>query len=263
MSTPVKRKLIKILSPMPYSVKRLVYWIWCRTTATGRIANRGERVAVSSWDELVGCGEFYHVMHAHRYWWAAQQIKPKSTKLLDLGCGSGYGTAYLSSTGNFVIGYDPDPDAIEWAKKHFQGDFRASKDWEKNNFKFDVICCFEVIEHDPSNVTSTVLDCLSDNGLLLISTANGSKQSVRQQLIDNKLTTVNPTHVKEFTAKEFKKLLRKHFAGVEMYGQCVKGVYSFKGWCDWRRKSNVKLEDFEMRKDDFVNCEVIVAKCRK
>jgi len=255
--------LYKLLNPMPYSVKKLVYDIWCKTTEAGKVADKGERFVVSNWREMINCGEFYHLYHAFRYWWAGQQIIPKSTRLLDLGCGSGYGTDYLQSIHNLVVGYDPEEKAINWAKKHFKGDFRVNKNWEKYGLKFDVICCFETIEHDPDDVLSIILNCLSKDGLLLISTANGSKNSVRQRLINNKLVTVNPGHKKEFTSEEFEKLLKQHFRNVKLYGQCIKGVNDFELWSKWRRKSTVRLTDFEMREKDFINCEVIVAVCRK
>jgi ubiquinone/menaquinone biosynthesis C-methylase UbiE len=249
---------------MPYPVKKLIYVIWCRTTKAGKVANKGERFVASSWKEIVESGEFYHLYHAHRYWWAEKQI-PKGSHVWDYGCGSGYGSWYLASIGDCVLGMDISKEAIGWAKKHFTHKFLRFENRCSPHEMFDAITCFEVIEHIEEQETflKTLSKCLmTGSGVLLISTANGSKDSVRQCLIDKKLVTVNPMHIKELKPIEFGQLLQKHFRYVELFGQCIKGVYSFGDWTKWQRKNNVKLKDFEMRSDDFLNCEVVVAKCQ-
>ncbi len=266
MSDTIKKWLIKLLSPMPYSVKKLVYWVWCRTTGAGRVANKGERFVVSSWDELVGCGEFYHAIHAHRYYWAAQQIDKLDKIILDLGCGSGYGAWYLASLGHHTMGYDVDGEAISWARNHFDLPglvyLEGEEELDGSVDRYDIITCFEVLEHEPDTVLETIHRRLDPGGTLIISTPNANPTSVRQWLIINKLVTVNPTHVKEFTPAEFDSLLRERFSQVELFGQCVKGVYNYKDFDKWRRKVGVQVTDFEMRSGDFVNCEVMVAVCK-
>ncbi len=266
MFVTIKKWLVRVLSPMPYSVKKVVYWVWCRTTAAGKIANKGERLVVSSWDELVGCGEFYHVVHAYRYYWAAQQIGELDRVILDLGCGSGYGAWYLASLGHHTMGYDVDVDTISWARNHFDlpGLVYLEGEEELNGSvdKYDVITCFEVLEHDPDVILRIIHQRLAPNGTLIISTPNADPVSVRQWLINNNLVTVNPAHVEEFTPAEFETLLRKHFNQVELFGQCVKGVYNYEAFGKWRRKVGVQVTDFEMRLNDFDNCEVVVAICK-
>lgn len=250
---------------MPYKIKKIIINIWFRLSKAGRTSDKGERFVVFSWDEMIKSGEFYHLYHAFRYWWANQQIR-KNSIILDLGCGSGYGSWYLASQRNIVNGFDSSKKAITWAKKHFKNHTLIFDNYivfPTDSRRYEIIVCFEVIEHDPENVLNTILDCIQNDGTVLISTANGSVNSVRQYLIDNKLTTVNPGHIKEFTSEEFKALLEKYFKKVELYGQCIKGVSDFEEWDKWRRKNNVKLSDFEMRLNDFVNCEVIVARCSK
>lgn len=271
----MKTLLIKFLAKFPYSIKKLVLSVWFYTP-TGRVSNSGERLVVSSWRELVDSGEFYHLYHAYRYWWANKQIPilPTEAKVLDLGCGTGYGSWLLLGIDShflfgkrFVVGYDPNETAIRWAKEHFNQHgncgltFTSEKDWI-NQVKFDYVTSFEVIEHAPQDVMNTIFESLNKNGTLFISTANGGKESVRQYLIDHKLVTANPTHELEFSPEAFRLTLENNFSNVQMFGQCVKDVHDFEGWLKWRRKNNVILGDFEMRSNDFTNCEVIVARCR-
>lgn len=260
----MKKHLIKILTFMPYNVKKAALNLHYRFTEAGKISNFGERFVVSSWKEMIECGEFYHLYHAYRYYWAHELIS-FGIPILDLGCGSGYGSWYLNRGYRHVTGFDSDVNSINWARKHFQTsniEFTAIKNW-LDWCRFPCIVCFEVIEHNPKDVMETILNSLEDRSVLLISTANSSKQSVRQWLINRKLAVINPSHKKEFTPKEFKTLLESCFSQVEIFGQCVKEVYNFKDYNKWRRKNNVKLTDFEMRSNDFVNCEVVVARCRK
>jgi 2-polyprenyl-3-methyl-5-hydroxy-6-metoxy-1,4-benzoquinol methylase len=263
----MKKYLVRFLLPMPYRVKKFVVDTWAKFTESGKATSGGGIVVVSSWGELIELGEFYNLHHANKYWWAGQQIEPPK-KIFDVGCGSGYGSSYLSSLGNTVFAYDPDEKAIAWARKHFEStSLKFSQTKVFYEYKYDVITCFEVIEHvrhpeTPESFLFSLSQILEKNGLLLISTANASKQSVRHWLILNRLATRNPTHVKEFTPEEFRQLLEKYFTHVQLYGHCVKGVYGFKNWKKQRSRIT-KLTDFEMRPDDFINCETIVAVCRK
>lgn len=260
----MKEKMFRLLATTPYPVKRLVYNVWLRTTRAGRIANKGERLVVGSWKEIIATREFYHLMHAHRYWWAGHGI-PSGSTVLDLGCGTGYGSWYLSEQGNIVVGMDPDEDTIKWAKEHFGSDklsFTTSSEIP-NLKKFDVIVCFEVIEHDPEPVLDVIRAKLRQDGTLIISTANATPEAVREWLIDNNLVTVNPTHKQEYTDRMFLELLSQYFNEVEMYGQHPVEVDSFSGYDKMRRRNNVTLRDFEMSTDNFRFSEVIVAKCRR
>ncbi len=227
----------------------------------GRVADRGLRIVVGSWEEIVNCGELCHIMHAYRYWWVLQHVK-KGSRILDLGCGSGYGSWYLANNQNDVLGFDPDTRSISWAINHFTHDglsltYTTSLDERE---KFDYIVCFEVLEHD-SSVVETALNHLSPGGTLIISTANGGKGSVRQWLIDKKSVVVNPDHVLEYTAQEFESLLLPHFGKVEMFGQCLVGVHTFEEYYKQQAK-RCDLSSFEMRLNEFKNSEVVVAICR-
>ena len=256
----MKKRLIKWMSTWPFWAKNIVYTVWLKTTRAGRVANERERLVVSSWEEITECGEFYHVMHAHRYWWAKKIIPPKSY-VIDQGCGSGYGAWYLAGE-NYVCGYDPDEESIKWAKDYFKKPSLTYTITLDQEDPVDVITSFEVVEHDPENVMKDIFKHLKKDGLLIISTPNAEETSVRQWLLDRSKVILNHTHVKEFTREEFFELLDPHFNSVEIFGQCPNNVRNFWDYEEWRRRRGVTLDDFHMSKTDFVNCEVIVAVCR-
>jgi hypothetical protein len=107
--------------------------------------------------------------HVARYEWAARLL-PAGSRVADLGCGVGYGSAVLAKSGHRVVGIDLDADAIAYARQHYahdavcfrRGDLRVLEVAEPH----DAAVCFEVIEHleDPRpmlralhNVTSRLL----------------------------------------------------------------------------------------------------------
>src|SRR3972149_8752118 len=92
--------------------------------------------------------------HLIRYIYAMQSIADKD--VLDVACGSGYGMFLMSFLTKSVSGYDYSEEAIAEAKKF---EYRSPVGLEIRNLNtattlandkaqmFDVITCFETIEH--------------------------------------------------------------------------------------------------------------------
>ena len=125
--------------------------------------------------------------HKAAYRFAAEWAA--SARVLDLGCGSGYGTAELARGASSAIGVDrvsPDSPAC-----------------------FDLVVSFQVIEHlpDPTEYLKGIGRLLAADGAALITTPN-------------RLTSdgENPYHVHEYEADELAARLRCHFGKVEMRG---------------------------------------------
>ena len=88
--------------------------------------------------------------HMARYAFAARLARGK--RVLDAGCGAGYGSAELAPAALSVIGIDVAPEAVEFARANYQlpnlefelGSCTALPHAEG---AFDLVVAFEVIEH--------------------------------------------------------------------------------------------------------------------
>ena len=141
----------------------------------------------------------------------------KKAKVIDIGCGAGYGSAVLGEKYE-VIAIDNSSEAIEYAKKHYSKKARfltanATKlPFEDGNF--DVACSFEVIEHikEAKKYLKEAVRVLKPGGKFILSTPNRAIHSPGGKIKSH-------YHVKEYTAEELTYLLGKYFKSVEIKGQ--------------------------------------------
>ena len=172
-----------------------------------------ERYVPGTWSRLA---EYEHMP---RYAIARSLAEGKT--VLDFGCGTGYGSALLAGVASGVIGLDIDAGAIEWASQTHvypglqflrRNDLGASLP----QASFDLVTCFEMIEHvdfaTQTAVIASMARLLTDDGLLLISTPN--PEVTRQY-------GANPFHLREMTRDEFHTLLSPHFPHVLMLEQRI------------------------------------------
>jgi SAM-dependent methyltransferase len=158
-------------------------------------------------------GGLIEVEHLSRYWWAAGLAAGR--RVLDAGCGVGYGTAILSQAGaTEAIGVDIAESIVEAARgyerpgtRFEQGDI-SDLDFPQGHF--DLVVCLEVIEHmeDPRAVTAELARVLAEDGVLVISSPN------RDRYVEG-----NPHHVKEFTPEELRELLTEFLPNLRLYQQ--------------------------------------------
>ncbi|WP_400243391.1 methyltransferase domain-containing protein [Niallia sp. JL1B1071] len=121
----------------------------------------------------------YHIMGNQRLDYIKKRlnylVKP-GFGVLDLGCGNGITTDYISKLGaTNVIGIDLSDKMIQSAKEKYEKlDFRVGDITEINlGAKFDLITLFDVMEHIPrskyNNLFKSAKKHLKDNGTIFIS----------------------------------------------------------------------------------------------
>ena len=145
--------------------------------------------------------------HRAAYELARQRLAGR--RVLDLGCGSGHGSAHLAGATRLLVGLDrvpPDPAARASGARFCRADLAALPLRPRS---FEAVVSFQVIEHleDPAPYLNGIGTVLAPGGEAWISTPN-------RALSDG----VNPYHVREYLADELTGLLRAHFAEVELHG---------------------------------------------
>jgi SAM-dependent methyltransferase len=121
--------------------------------------------------------------HVHRYELAAELCAGK--RVLDLCCGSGYGSRILAGAAASVTGIDADLDSIEAAREAFAG--RSGLEFEHADAyevldrglasDFDAIVLLEALEHleDPERALER-LEAHADAGMLLVLSIPNSRR---------------------------------------------------------------------------------------
>ncbi|MDD2823055.1 MAG: glycosyltransferase [Candidatus Daviesbacteria bacterium] len=206
-------------------------------------------------------GESFYYEHLARYLFASSFVKGK--RVLDAGCGSGYGSNILASYGGAakVTAVDQSSEAINYASDKYKRsniEFIVSDilklDISKD--KAEVITAFEIIEHlkEYSLFLEVLKSSLKPNGLLIVSTPN-----------KNASTQDNPYHTQEFTPEQFVNLLKKYFKFVNIFYQ----GYEFSQVIKSNEKIDFKLEEdyIKLQQDVYgpkantKNSQYLVAVC--
>jgi 2-polyprenyl-3-methyl-5-hydroxy-6-metoxy-1,4-benzoquinol methylase len=159
---------------------------------------------------------FANLEHMIRYAFVVPFIQGK--RVLDISCGSGYGTQYLALQGaTEVVGVDIDQESIEFAQKfhsheairYIQSDAHQVK--ELADASFDVIISFETIEHvaRPRDFLFELKRLLKSNGQAFISCPNDYRVS----------PWISEFHIHKFRFSEFRELLVNIFGEAVFLGQ--------------------------------------------
>jgi len=163
-----------------------------------------------------------YLIHIATYRFAQQFTRGK--RVLDLGCGSGYGSAQIAKTAAHVVAVDVADDAIAYAREQFAGDnleFRTIDPAAPLPFadaSFDVVLSFQVFEHvsDPMHYLTQVRRVLATGGQMVLVTPDRSTRLLPFQ------RPWNRWHVHEYGAGELGKMLSRHFDRVEVMGMTAK-----------------------------------------
>ena len=152
--------------------------------------------------------------HLKAYQFAQAHVGGK--RVLDAGCGDGYGTHLLAEAAERALGVDRSADTVAVAARRYQGvnlSYRVCALDRLSDLgeQFDVVCNFQVIEHlvEPRPFLKQVRQILAPGGCLIVTTPNRL-----QSLVEN------PYHVHEYIVGELEQLLREVFTRVDMRGVC-------------------------------------------
>ena len=154
---------------------------------------------------------------AHLARYQASLVFTKGKTVLDIACGTGYGSKLMASQAKKVYGVDLSVDAIEYAKKNYSASNVEYKigdctDIPLGDNEVDVVVSYETIEHidDYRKFMREIKRVLKSSGTLLISTPNKIESGGD-----------NPFHFHEFTFDEFKKILSEYFDYHKNYFQTL------------------------------------------
>jgi len=116
---------------------------------------------------------------------------PPGSRVLDVGCATGYLAAELNNRGCAVAGVEPDPVAAAVAREHvdplIEGDVEGAELWPALEAigPFDVVICGDVLEHlrNPWRTLDQLAALLRPGGLAIISVPNIAHWTARRESI--------------------------------------------------------------------------------
>ena len=155
--------------------------------------------------------------HVARYTFAARLARGK--RVLDAGSGAGYGSAELARTAQSVVGVDRAPEAVDFARAHYQFpnlffEQASCTALPHPDGVFDLVVAFEVIEHleDWREFLLEARRVLAPTGQFIVSTPNKLYYTESRGVAG-----ANPFHVHEFGFDELRGELTRVFPHVSMF----------------------------------------------
>lgn len=157
--------------------------------------------------------------HLARYLFAARLARHK--RILDIACGTGYGTHELAGMAISAVGVDRAAGAIRYASSHYRRfnlSFLQASAGELPfaDSSFELITAFEVIEHlsDWQQLLTEARRLLKPGGQFVVSTPNKLYYTQSREQAGP-----NPFHEHEFTFEEFRESLAQVYPAVTLFVQ--------------------------------------------
>jgi len=155
--------------------------------------------------------------HLARYAFAARLANGK--RVLDAGCGAGYGSAELAKSALSVVGVDAAAEAMAYAREHYRlpnlhFEQASCSGLPHTDASFDLVVAFEVIEHLPDwpEFLAEVRRVLAPGGQFIVSTPNKLYYAESRGR-----TGPNPFHAHEFEFGEFRNELSSIFPHISLF----------------------------------------------
>lgn len=170
----------------------------------------GERVIEKSYRHSIGAYTIY-AMHGASYRFVENLCDGK--RVLDLGCGSGYGSHRIAHIASEVHGVDVADDAIAYARDNYQHPrlsyqtIHAGEALPFPSAHFEVILSFQVIEHvsDPDHYLAEARRLLKPGGCIVVITPD------RQYRLLPGQKPWNRWHLREYNMEQLSQLIGRYF----------------------------------------------------
>jgi len=143
-------------------------------------------------------------------------LVPKGSKVLDIGCASGYLASQLNKKDCIVYGIDNDKEYLAQAKKHCVRVQLLDISKEKVDGEFDVIILGDIIEHtqNPEEILKKLKNNLNKGGTIIVSVPNILNIYARLRILlgtypqDDK-GVFDRTHLRPFTIKILNEMIKE------------------------------------------------------
>lgn len=205
-------------------------------------------------------------------------------RVIDIGCGEGYGPSMLARVADEVLGVDIAPQVVEHAALLYPAGNLSFRVMDVNSLEvpdesFGLAVSFQVVEHlvDVSGYFRELGRVLRPGGTALITTPN------RLTISPGCDRPINPFHLREYTPEELEQELCGYFEDVSLDGMYharllrlndtvrlldfIK-VYEMSRlnprlWAHRAMTPLVRTRDFRLKDGDISDCLDIFATCRK
>ena len=161
-----------------------------------------------------------------KYWFARHLVAYElavtmsaGRRVIDIGCGEGYGPALLARTAADVLGIDIAPEVVAHARRtylepHLSFEVMDVNHLESPSGSFDLAVSFQVVEHlvDEHGYFAEIARVLAPDGSAVFTTPN------RLTISPGSQKPINPFHLREYTPGEFADILSGYFESIEILG---------------------------------------------
>lgn len=165
-----------------------------------------------------------YLFHLATYQFAVPYVRNKT--VLDFGCGSGYGSRFLSRHCNHVTGIDISDEAVKFGNRNYKAanlQFKKIVPMEQNLLPFDdgtfeAVVSFQVVEHitDVTKYFNEIWRVLKDDGVFVLATPDRTTRLFRGQ------KPWNVFHLHEYKPEELQAIMLPKFNSIEMFGMSMR-----------------------------------------
>lgn len=159
-------------------------------------------------------------LHSIRRYQFAASYLTKQDSVIDICCGSGYGTDIMAQRAKSVLGIDKSIEAIKFAKEKYPAcDYREIDIVHREfHFSYNIAVLFEGLDHigkeDGKKLLAKLPKICTDMAFL--------------SLPQDQRLEANPYHLAEWAAEELKEELERYFHRVVLFGQSwSSGIISY------------------------------------